>query len=359
MISTFHLPSMTSRAASRPHTYGRFRMTRPPYLAVSTHFFVRTCPHYRRAGNLRSARRDDTNKRYGATGAHDMSKTPVTVLGLGDMGTALARALLGGGHPTTVWNRTANKAEALAPEGALTAATAGEAVAASRLVVVCLLDYDSVRQVLGPLGEALAGRTVVNLTNGTPRQARDLAAWAAGHGAEYIDGGIMAVPPMIGTPAAFLLYSGSPAAFTAHRSVLDLFGESHHLGEDHGRAPLYDLALLSAMYGMFSGVLHAYALVRSDGVAAGDVAPLLGRWLTAMSGAVDGYAQRIDSGDHATGVVSTIAMQSAAFGNFTGSARDQGISPELIAPIGALMARRVAAGHGHEDLTGLVELLTA
>lgn len=213
-----------------------------------------------------------------------MSETPVTVLGLGDMGTALARALVGAGHRTTVWNRTAAKAEALAAEGARTAATAGAAVAASPLVVVCLLDYDSVRQVLAPLGDALSGRAVVNLTNGTPRQARELAAWAAGHGAQYLDGGIMAVPPMIGTPAAFLLYSGSPDAFTAHRTVLDLFGESHHLGEDPGRAPLYDLALLSAMYGMFSGVLHGYALIRSDGVAAADAAPLMGRWLTAMSG---------------------------------------------------------------------------
>ncbi|QDL75235.1 NAD(P)-dependent oxidoreductase [Streptomyces malaysiensis subsp. malaysiensis] len=286
-----------------------------------------------------------------------MSETPVTVLGLGDMGTALARALVGAGHRTTVWNRTAAKAEALAAEGARTAATAGAAVAASPLVVVCLLDYDSVRQVLAPLGDALSGRAVVNLTNGTPRQARELAAWAAGHGAQYLDGGIMAVPPMIGTPAAFLLYSGSPAAFTAHRTVLDLFGESHHLGEDPGRAPLYDLALLSAMYGMFSGVLHGYALMRSDGVAAADAAPLMGRWLTAMSGVVDGYARQIDSGDHATGVVSNLAMQSAAFVNFTSSARDQGISPELIAPIGDLMARRVADGHGHEGLSGLVELL--
>ncbi|WP_413805569.1 NAD(P)-dependent oxidoreductase [Streptomyces sp. OE57] len=286
-----------------------------------------------------------------------MSQSPVTVLGLGDMGTALARALLRAGHRTTVWNRTAAKAEALAAEGALTAATAGEAVAASPLVVVCLLDYDSVRQVLAPLGDALSGKAVVNLTNGTPRQARELAAWAAGHGAQYLDGGIMAVPPVIGTPAAFLLYSGSPAAFADHRGVLDLFGESHHLGDDPGRAPLYDIALLSAMYGMFSGVLHAYALVRSDGVAATDVAPLVGRWLTAMSGAVDGYARQIDSGDHAVGVVSSLAMQSAAFVNFTGSARDQGISPELIAPIGHLMARRVADGHGHEGLSGLVELL--
>ncbi|MFE9591115.1 NAD(P)-binding domain-containing protein [Streptomyces sp. NPDC006294] len=37
---------------------------------------------------------------------HTASKAPVTLLGLGDMGTALARAWLAAGHPLTVWNRT-------------------------------------------------------------------------------------------------------------------------------------------------------------------------------------------------------------------------------------------------------------
>jgi hypothetical protein len=50
-------------------------------------------------------------------------------------------------------------------------------------------------------------------------------------------------------------------------------------------------------------------------------------------------------------------MQSTAFVNLLETAHDQGISPELIAPLGPLMARRVAAGHGQEDLAGVIELL--
>ncbi|HWN31608.1 MAG TPA: NAD(P)-binding domain-containing protein, partial [Pseudonocardia sp.] len=60
----------------------------------------------------------------------------VTVLGLGEMGTAVAAAFLAGGHPTTVWNRSPARATALLRLGARRAATAREAVAASPLVVI-------------------------------------------------------------------------------------------------------------------------------------------------------------------------------------------------------------------------------
>ena len=40
----------------------------------------------------------------------DDENTAVTVLGMGEMGRALAAALVAGGHPTTVWNRSPNRA---------------------------------------------------------------------------------------------------------------------------------------------------------------------------------------------------------------------------------------------------------
>jgi 3-hydroxyisobutyrate dehydrogenase-like beta-hydroxyacid dehydrogenase len=281
----------------------------------------------------------------------------VSVLGLGAMGAALAGAFLAAGRRVTVWNRSSGRADDLVARGAAEAASAGEAVAASGTVVVCLLDHASVHEVLDPVAAELAGKVLVDLTNGTPAQARELAGWARRPGAELLNGGIMAVPPTIGTPAAFVLYDGSRAVFDAARPVLDALGASVHVGEDPGRAALLDTALLSAMYGMFGGVLHAYALAGSGGVRAGEFAPLLSRWLGAMGEFADGAAEQIDAGDYATGVVSGLAMQAAAYPNLVAVARDQGVDPALVAPLGPLMARRVADGHGHEDITGVVELL--
>ncbi len=281
----------------------------------------------------------------------------VSVLGLGAMGTALAGVFLAAGRRVTVWNRSPGRADELVARGAVEAVSAAEAVGASGTVVVCLLDHRSVHEVLDPVAAGLAGKVLVDLTNGTPEQARELAGWARRHGAELLSGGIMAVPPTIGTPAAFVLYDGPRAVFEAARPDLDVLGASVHVGEDPGRAALLDTALLSAMYGLFGGVLHAYALAGSGGVRAREFAPLLGRWLGAMGGFVDGAAEQIDAGDYATGVVSGLAMQAAAYPNLVAVARAQGVDPALIAPLGPLMARRVAAGYGHEDITGVVELL--
>ncbi|HZG06326.1 MAG TPA: NAD(P)-binding domain-containing protein [Streptomyces sp.] len=287
-------------------------------------------------------------------------RPPVTVIGLGSMGSALAGAFLAAGHPVTVWNRTPEKAGALVERGAVRAATVAGAVAASPLVVVCVLDYAAVHRLLGPVGGSLAGRTVVNLTNGTPRQARETAALVTGHGAEYLDGGIMAVPPLIGTPHALVLYSGSPGAFEEHRRTLRVLGTAEHLGADPGLAPLHDLALLTGMYGMFAGVLHATALVRSAGVGARDLAPMLASWLKTMVDAeLPRLAERVDSGVYGGDVGSPLAMQAAAFDNFLRAGEEQGVRPDLIVPLKALMDRRVADGHGDEDLAGIVELLTA
>ncbi|GAA1200751.1 NAD(P)-dependent oxidoreductase [Pseudonocardia alaniniphila] len=281
----------------------------------------------------------------------------VTVLGLGAMGGALARAFVAAGHPTTVWNRAPEKAAALVAAGAVRAETATAAVAASPLVVVCLGDHRSVHEVLDPVGDALAGRVLVNLTTGTPEQARELDAWASERGAEHLDGGIMAVPPMIGTPAAFVLYSGPLRTFDAHRATLDVLGDSRFVGEDPGLASLHDLALLSGMYGMFEGALQAFALVRSAGGSAKDFAPALREWLRNMSEFVTGSAEQIDTRDYATDVVATLAMQASSYGHLVDVAEAQGVSTELITPLAALMDRRVADGHGQDGIASVIEAL--
>lgn len=278
-----------------------------------------------------------------------------TVLGLGAMGSALAGALLEAGRPVTVWNRSAGRAEPLVAKGAVAAKSAAEAVAASELVIVCLLDDASVREVLA--ATSLAGRTVVNLTNGTPRQARELAKWVSERGGAFLDGGIMAIPPMIGQPGAFVFYSGPQDVFDAHRAAFDAFGGSKYVGEDPGLAALHDLALLSGMYGQVIGILQAYALIRSEGLSAVEFAPLLSGWLTAMGGFAAQAAKEIDSGDYTQDVVSNLGMQAAAFDNLPAAAADQGVSGELLAPLHQLLLRRAADGHGAENLTSVIELL--
>ncbi|MBC8038219.1 MAG: NAD(P)-dependent oxidoreductase [Rhizobiales bacterium] len=281
----------------------------------------------------------------------------VSVIGLGAMGSALASAFLSRGFTVTVWNRSAEKAEALAAKGAAVAANAADAVAASKLVAVCLLNYGTVSQALGPASNALKGRGLLNLTNGTPAQARDMGKWAAERGAEYLDGGIMATPPMIGAPEALVLYSGSKTAFEAHQTKLDSLGASKYLGHDAGLAALYDLSLLAGMWGMFAGAIHATALAGTEKVDAREFMAILVPRLHAMVGLLPQLAEQVDSGDYAKGVVSNLAMQAVAYVNLMEASRAQGVSAKLIAPMQDLMNRGVDAGHGNADLSSLVDLI--
>jgi 3-hydroxyisobutyrate dehydrogenase-like beta-hydroxyacid dehydrogenase len=285
------------------------------------------------------------------------SRTPVTLLGAGAMGTALARAWLAAGHPVTVWNRTPARAEALAAEGATVARSTAAAVAANRLVVACLLDDASVGEALD--GADLTGRDLVNLTTGTAAQGRSRSAWAMARGARFLDGGIMAVPPMIGVPESggYVFYSGSAALFEEHRDTLAVPAGTTYVGADPGFAALHDVALLSAMSGMFAGITHAFALIRREDIAPKDFAPLLVSWLTAMAPAAHQTAEQLESGDYGKEVASNLAMQVAANATLLRTAEEQGVSAELLTPYLALMERRLADGHGHEGTTGLVDLL--
>ncbi|MFJ3975991.1 NAD(P)-dependent oxidoreductase [Streptomyces sp. NPDC090021] len=288
------------------------------------------------------------------------SRKSLTLLGLGDMGTALARTWLAAGHSLTVWNRTASKAAPLAAEGAVVAPGAAAAVAANELVVTCLLDDASVRSALD--GIDLTGKDLVDLTTGTPAEARARAAWAEARGARYTDGGIMATPTMIGVPEAggYVFYSGSRALFDTHRATLEVPAGARFVGEDPGHAALHDVALLSAMYGLFAGISHAYALTEGEDIAPKDLSPLLSEWLGAMGFFVGNAAERLTSRDFTGGVVSHLAMQVAATGTLLRTAEEQQVSAELISPYLDLMRRRLAedpAAHGGEDTAGAILLL--
>ncbi len=283
-----------------------------------------------------------------------MTTTPQTVsfLGLGEMGSALARAAMQAGHPTIVWNRSAGKAQPLAEAGARVAASPAEAVDAE-VIVVCLFDHASVHEVLDPVADQLAGRRLINLTTTSPDGSRELADWAAGIGADYLDGGIMATPEMIGTSQSSVLYSGSQPLYDEHRELLELWGRPEYFGDDAGMASLYDLALLSGMYVMFAGFFHGAAMVGASGVPAKEFAARAADWLQTVVGLISEYAEVIDGGDY-----SVPGQQSLVFSDISdivNASRAQGISTEVVDVVQRLIHRQIDAGHGSDGLARVIE----
>ncbi|AHH97786.1 hypothetical protein KALB_4424 [Kutzneria albida DSM 43870] len=284
----------------------------------------------------------------------------MTVLGLGPMGTTLAKAFLTAGHRTTVWNRTPGRAGNLAVRGAAEVALAAEAVDASPLVVVCLATYEAVHEVLVPIADQLVGRTVVNLTSGSPVHARETAAWVERQGADYLDGVIMTVPSGIGNQDFLLLYAGSQAAFDGSRGILVALGHPVYLGADAALASVYDTALLSLMWGTLTGWLHGVALIGADGpggnVTATTYTTVADRWMKTVRAFMRSYAPQVDSGQYPGGEF-TLELHQKTMDILAHASELRGVASGLPELVKELTGRAIAAGHGNDSYARLVEFI--
>ena len=95
------------------------------------------------------------------------------VVGLGLMGSALAKTLLQNDYPVAVWNRTSSKTEPLVALGACAALSVAEGVHESDTILLCLRNYEDCFAVLDDF-PSLAGKTVIQLTTASAGQAAQM-----------------------------------------------------------------------------------------------------------------------------------------------------------------------------------------
>jgi 3-hydroxyisobutyrate dehydrogenase-like beta-hydroxyacid dehydrogenase len=281
---------------------------------------------------------------------------PVTVIGLGPMGRAMATALLRAGHPVTVWNRTPARADELVGAGANRAASPAEAVAASPLTILSLTDYRAMYDILGEV--EILGRDIVNLSSDTPDASREAADWAGGR---FLTGGVMVPAPAVGNPGAYVYYSGPRRIFDAHESTLRVIGETRYLGADPGLAQLFYQAHLDVFLTTLSALLHATALVTANGVAAADFLPEAMRTLAdipSMVGSGAALAAELDAGEH-PGDLSTALMMGATAEHILRTSETAGVDRELPAAVKSHYDRAITAGFGPRNWTALYEVIRA
>lgn len=284
-------------------------------------------------------------------------KSAVSVIGLGQMGTRLAQAFLAGGHPTTVWNRTTAKSHALVAQGAVRAATVGDAIAASPLVVACLPDYPTVLDLLAPVADGLRGRVLVNLTSGTPEDATRAADWAVRHGADYLDGAAMSGTRLVGRPEALFVFSGVPEAFAAHRAVLASLGGPVHLGADPALAPVYDTALFGLAWGALAGFYHAVALVGASGVDPAAFAAVATGHMPFVTSLMADHARQIGDGRFPDDD-GTVEVHAAAMAHLVETSRTLGVGTDVPELVTSLLERAAAGGHGTSGIASVIETIT-
>ncbi|MDR7132212.1 3-hydroxyisobutyrate dehydrogenase-like beta-hydroxyacid dehydrogenase [Algoriphagus sp. 4150] len=200
----------------------------------------------------------------------------ISILGLGQMGKKLAQLYVDAGFEVTVWNRSISKALDL--ENVKIANTPLEAISESAFNVICVSDNNAVLQIINSLSkETFAGKTLLNLTTGSPKEAGKIEAIIHQQGGNYINGALQVAPDQMGLEGTTVLLSGLREAYLQNKSYLDILGGNlKYLGESASASSAMDLATLTWLYGSYIGLIYGVKLSQEYGLQLEDFSEIVG-----------------------------------------------------------------------------------
>ena len=278
----------------------------------------------------------------------------VTVIGLGHMGSALARAFVETGRSVTVWNRSPEKAAPLVEKGAALAPDAAAAVAASPVIILCVTNYTAAQHILGERHAGVGGKLLVQLSTGTPQEARASEAWAQQHQMEYLEGKITGGPSSIGTPSAHILLSGAEAVFHKAEPLLRVLSSKlDYKGTEIGLASAWDMILIMHYYGMFLSLFHSIQICQAEGIPLEQFSTLLGeqdkgyeKWL----------CDNIQSGNYRE-TSAPLELWAGGIERIAQHAQNSQINAEFPLFTAALFQKAMKAGLGREEVSALFKVM--
>ncbi len=194
----------------------------------------------------------------------------VGFIGLGQMGTAMALNLIKAGHEVTVYNRSRDKAEALAGEGAKVAATVAEACG-GEAVFTMLAHDDALSAVVHGDGGVLAslGKRAVHISASTISVAMSerLTKEHAAAGQSFVAAPVFGRPEAAAAAKLFVAAAGAPDAIQSVTPLFDAIGQRIFvLGDEPKSANLVKLSGNFLIASVIESLGEAMALVEKGGV---------------------------------------------------------------------------------------------
>ena len=284
----------------------------------------------------------------------------ITVIGLGNMGSALAQTLLNAGYEVTVWNRTKSKANPLVEQGATLADDVAAAVSASPLFIVSLLNYEVTDKLIfeTQVNQALPGKIMIQLSYGTPQDARNSERLAHRHGAEILSGEIGVFPEQIGEPEATILVAGKESIYDRCKPILKtLAGNTTNLGEQIGAPLAYGSAVGSVIYCSLFGALHAARICEVEGLDLNQFARgLQTNDLENLGDALVDLLKRV-SDNRFDQSQATVGVYADSTEQLLQHAHDADINPIIAQFVDEIMRKALAAGLVDEDMAAIIKVL--
>lgn len=273
----------------------------------------------------------------------------ISILGTGLLGSAFAEAAAARGDIVTAWNRTADKAQALARFGVKAAANPADAVRGASRVHLVLRDDAVVEKVIATARPGLSpGTILLDHTTTRPDLTARRAERLRSEGLDYLHCPVFMGPAAARQAQGSMMVSGPKELFERVQGDLaKMTGRLEYLGERPGLAAVHKLLGNTVIIGLVAIMADVLALARASGVD--------------PQGAID-RLKKLDL--NAMVARRGVAMAKGDFApsfELATARKDVGLMLETIGdgPLAALpaiaarMDELIAAGHGAKDASAL------
>jgi 3-hydroxyisobutyrate dehydrogenase len=284
----------------------------------------------------------------------------VAVLGLGIMGSGMARQLIGHGFEVAVWNRSAEKATALAGEGARAASTPADAASGAAIVVAMLSDDDaSHRAWLGDNGALAAmapGSIAIECSTLTINWVRQLAAAATTSRVRFLDAPVTGSKAQAQAGELQFLVGGEADTVEHAAPVFAAMGGGFTLLGPNGSGAILKLVNNFLCGVQVASLAEAVAMIERSGLDSAQAVKILGAGAPG-SPLVKAVSQRMLEKAYEPNFFVPLMAKDLAYASEAFSAA--GIEVESARAARARFVTADEAGHGQADIAAVIEPLRA
>lgn len=278
-------------------------------------------------------------------------------VGLGKMGTPMARNMLAAGYPLAVFNRSAAKMGELVEAGALAASSLPELGRASDIVFSMVADDASLQAIAiapGGLFEGMArGAVFIDMSTVSPAASATVAACAAEQGIGYLRAPVSGSTALAAGKGLTVLVSGPREVFDACQALFGHIGKStYYLGEAE-QARFLKLSI-NMMVGITAAMMgEALALSEKGGVDWREMIEIINH--SAVASPLIGYkAQAMKERDFTP--MFTASQMAKDFDLALDTARIANVPLPVAALVRQFIAAMIASGKGELDFFAYVAL---
>lgn len=285
-----------------------------------------------------------------------MAKQHVAIIGLGIMGSGMARRLLASDFPITVYNRNAAKSAPFAKSGAHVADSPRDAAQRSEVIISMVADDQASRDIWlgenGALDGAAPASILIECSTLTVPWIQELAAMATKKGCNFLDAPVTGTKPHAESGELLFLVGGSSSALASAQPVFSVLGRNViHLGPN-GSGALMKLINNFMAAVQAASFAEALSLITAGGLDRERAVSILTDGVPG-SPMVKRVADRLSSGDFAPNFFLRLMAKDLTYAVSEGARHK--LDLQTAAAALRIFQDAIDQGYGEEDLSAVLK----